>query len=562
MGIKGFRIGFLYMLIAVLITITACSKGEQGDGDGDGDGQKTSPTPATSDTVNSSDQPLGRMNPTIEVTAARDVSGVKFRDGESLENNVWSRAYEEMLGIKVKYVWTMQGTQGEYDQKLNVSIASGDLPDIFAVNSTQMKQLVESNQIADLTEVYNKYASELTKKIMGMDPLQMKSASSKGKLIALPKVGSASDSAQVLWIRQDWLDNLGLSAPRTLADVEAIAKAFVTRDPDGNKVADTLGIAVGQQMTKASFASLKGFFNGYHAYPNQWFQDKNGKFVYGSVQPEAKAALAKLSEMFKVGLIDPEFIVKAGDKNIEQLAGGKVGIEYGAWWNPTYPLQSNIDKDPKARWVAYGIPSADSTPAKAQFEFPVSKYIAVRKGAAHPEAAVKMLNLMFKKAYEDFDVENYFIAKDGFLYNTYPLLYGSKPNGSLDIHLNLMKALDSKNASSLNAEEAGYYAKILDYQKGDLKQWYEEGMYGKTSAWPSVKEKIDQNLVHNPGFYGPATKTMSQKGGVLTKMEDETFTKIIMGEVSIDEFDTFVQNWHKLGGDEIAKEVTEWNSNL
>jgi putative aldouronate transport system substrate-binding protein len=114
----------------------------------------------------------------------------------------------------------------------------------------------------------------------------------------------------------------------------------------------------------------------------------------------------------------------------------------------------------------------------------------------------------------------------------------------------------------LNAEEAGYYAKLLEYQNGDLKQWYEEGMYGETSAWPFVKEKIDQNLVQNPGFFGAATETMSQKGGVLAKMEEETFTKIIMGEVSIDEFDNFVQNWHKLGGDEIAKEITEWNSNL
>ncbi len=38
----------------------------------------------------------------------------------------------------------------------------------------------------------------------------------------------------------------------------------------------------------------------------------------------------------------------------------------------------------------------------------------------------------------------------------------------------------------------------------------------------------------------------------------ETFTKIIMGEKSPDEFDVFVANWHKLGGDDIMKEVNEW----
>ncbi|MFS0778212.1 hypothetical protein ABC255_19705 [Neobacillus sp. 3P2-tot-E-2] len=41
-------------------------------------------------------------------------------------------------------------------------------------------------------------------------------------------------------------------------------------------------------------------------------------------------------------------------------------------------------------------------------------------------------------------------------------------------------------------------------------------------------------------------------------MELEMVTKIILGE-SIGEFDKFVENWKKLGGDDITKEVNEWN---
>ncbi|MFC5405828.1 extracellular solute-binding protein [Cohnella soli] len=550
---KGLKLGMTGLLAAIMLAVTACSGQESG-------GKKEETTPPSGNQLEEkAKDPLGKFDPPIELTAARDIGGKKFRDGESISNNVWSRLYEEALGVKIKYLWT---TSGGYDQKLNVSIASGALPDMFPVNSSQLKQLIDSGQIEDLTKVYEQYASDTTKQIMGEDPDQLKSATFKGKLMAIPVVGSPSDTSQVLWIRQDWLDKLGLPGPKTMQDVEAIAKAFVTQDPDGNQKNDTFGISVGQSLDQGNIGSLRGFFNGYHAYPKLWYKDASGKFVYGSVQPEIKNALAKLREMFKEGLIDKEFVVKPIDKINEQLVGGKVGIEYGAWWNPAYPLQSGIDQNPEARWVSYGIPSADSTPAKITFDFPASQYIVIKKGTKHPEAAVKMLNLMVKKAYEERDIENYFIAKDGFEYNGYPLLYASKVDGNLDIHLNLTQALEKKDPSSLNAEEASYYDRILAYRNGDLKQWYEEGMHGKSSAWPSVKEKIDKGLVQKPGFFGAPTDTMAQKGGVLTKLELETFSKIIMGEVSLDEFDKFVENWHKLGGDQIASEIEAWYSNL
>ncbi|RAV23148.1 hypothetical protein [Paenibacillus contaminans] len=86
----------------------------------------------------------------------------------------------------------------------------------------------------------------------------------------------------------------------------------------------------------------------------------------------------------------------------------------------------------------------------------------------------------------------------------------------------------------------------------------EEGKYGKVSAWPYVIDKLNNGLIQSQEFFGTPTKTMSEKGAILEKMMMETFTKIIMGESKVDEFDTFVANWHKLGGDQITKEVNEW----
>ena len=53
------------------------------------------------------------------------------------------------------------------------------------------------------------------------------------------------------------------------------------------------------------------------------------------------------------------------------------------------------------------------------------------------------------------------------------------------------------------------------------------------------------------------TETMETKWANLKKMEEETFAKIVMGKADISEFDTFVENWKKQGGDQILKEINE-----
>ena len=70
---------------------------------------------------------------------------------------------------------------------------------------------------------------------------------------------------------------------------------------------------------------------------------------------------------------------------------------------------------------------------------------------------------------------------------------------------------------------------------------------------PSVNEKYVP--VYNA--YNGQTETMETKWANLKKMEEETFSKIVMGKADISEFDTFVKNWKSQGGDQILKEINE-----
>jgi len=560
---KQLKMLALISMALLLAIATACSSNNAGSSPSASpdSGESASPSANTSPEASPQEEaidPLGKFDPPIEVTAIRPVSaGITFKDGESIENNVWSRAYEEKLGIKVKYAWTADDS--DYGQKLNIAISSGGLADIMLVNATQLKQMVESGQAEDLTEVFEKYASPKTKEIVRADPNQVSSVTFGGKMMAIPRSGSETDQSHTLWVRADWLKKLGLPEPKTMQDVLQISEAFAKQDPDGNNKADTYGLAVTKTLYESGHGTLKPFFNSYHAYVNHWIKDASGKLVYGSVQPEVKNALAQLQAMYLDKQLDKEFPVKEGGKVLEQLIAGKIGMMYGPWYAGNYPLQMSKTEEPEADWRAYGIPSIDATPAKMQLDFPVGQYFVVGKGAKHPEAAVKMLNLMVELGYgENADIETYFIGKDGFRYNNYALLFIASVNGNLNIHLNLKKALEANDPSQLTSEEKGYYDVITGYRAGDNSMFREEGKYGNVSAWPYVIEKLDNGLIQSQQFFGPPTKTMSEKGAILDKMMLETFTKIIMGESKIDEFDTFVANWHKLGGDQITQEVNEW----
>ncbi|MNR63926.1 hypothetical protein D3C85_1863950 [compost metagenome] len=50
---------------------------------------------------------------------------------------------------------------------------------------------------------------------------------------------------------------------------------------------------------------------------------------------------------------------------------------------------------------------------------------------------------------------------------------------------------------------------------------------------------------------------MVERKSTLEKLQNEVFVKIILGD-SIETFDKFVDDWKKLGGEQITTEVNDW----
>lgn len=565
----------LVLFITAGMVLSACSGNNEGSHNKSGNNnapvkqEASEGNDGASAGNDTSDGPLSKYDPPIEVTTVRNLSDVVENnvlgvlEGETFEDNRWTRVYEEQLGIKIRNEWVVKGNpdSDQYVQKMNVTLASGELSDFLSVNAVQLKQLAESDLIEDMTELYEKYASPLTKDILsqeGTGPFD--AATFDGRLMAIPQVEPSIERSMFVWIRTDWLDKLGLQPPKTIADVLAISKAFTEGDPDGNSKPDTFGLGITKDLWGGANA-LEGFMAGYKAYPNIWIEDASGKLVFGSIQPEVKQALQALQDMFKNGQIDKEFGIKDGGKVAEDITAGKIGMGYGEQWNSIWPLQLNKNNDPNAQWQAFPIVSETGELPKVPQKFSTTKFFVVRKGAEHPEAVIKLFNLHLEKNWgETAEFDFYYAPKEAESVWQLSPVQPAPPKKNVTAYREIDAARKAGDFSTLKGEAKTIQEKIDLYNSGSeegFAVWGWERIYGPEGSMGITDQYDKNNQFLIDKFVAAPTPTMVERKSTLEKLQDETFVKIILGD-PIDTFDKFVEDWKKLGGDQMTQEVNEW----
>jgi len=88
--------------------------------------------------------------------------------------------------------------------------------------------------------------------------------------------------------------------------------------------------------------------------------------------------------------------------------------------------------------------------------------------------------------------------------------------------------------------------------------WGWERIYGAEGAYGVLADYQEAGLLQDEMFVGAPTETMTERMSTLEALQDEVFTKIILGEAPVDDFDKFVEDFYTLGGTEITAEVNEW----
>ena len=519
------------------------------------------------------DLPLSKYPETVTVHLGGSLNpNAKLPEGMSYENNSYLDFLSEDLNIKVVYDWI--ASSSDFDEKMNLCIGSGTIPELMNVNATQYRALLKYDMIQPLDQYFDDYASDALKGYVesGGEELKKCISNDKGEMMAIPAPNITAGGINEMWIRQDWLDNLGLEVPRTWDELAAVAEAFVTQDPDGNGEADTIGI-LGPGNTDHMNAiggnqfGLDPLFSSFQSYPQYWLQDEDGTVKYGSIQPETRTALEKIQKLYTDKLIDPEMLVRSNCQ--ETLLSGKVGIFFGPWWSGYTFADATLAGE--ADWRAYFTPLSEDGKYYTHMPDPTSTYVVVSKSCKNPEAAIKIINYLI--AYGKDWVADGTSAKLE-VSQFYPLWNVYENADEIEVSTETLEkylageiTMDDVDFSQhkllKNDMEAVTELKKEPYDDFSLDKWNLDSDLAKTNLPRLVSllvggaPYVNDKYIPVYNAYSGQTETMQAKWANLKKMEEETFAKIIMGKADISEFDTFVENWKNQGGDQILKEIND-----
>ncbi len=520
------------------------------------------------------DLPFSKYAETVTVHLGGSMNpNAKILDGMSYEDNAYTRFLKDDLNIEVVYDWI--ASSSDYDEKMNLCIGSGTIPEMMNVNVTQYRALLKYDMIQPLDQYFEDYASDKLKGYVesGGEELKKCITNDKGEMMAIPAPSMMVGEMNEMWIRQDWLDNLGLEVPRTWDEMAAVAEAFVTQDPDGNGEDDTIGILGPGNSNHINDIGdnqfgLDPLFCSFQSYPQYWLQDEDGTVKYGSIQPETRTALEKIQKLYTDKLIDPEMLVRNNCQ--EAVLSGKVGIFFGPWWSGYTVSEATLAGE--ADWRAYFTPLSEDGKYYTHMPDPTSKYVVVSKSCKNPEAAFKIISYLV--ANEQQWTDDGITSSEMSCADFYPLWNGYDNADEIEVSTETLEKylageitmddVDFSQHKLLKSDmEAVTELKKEPYDDFSLDKWNMDSDLAKTNLPRLVSllvggaPYVNDKYIPVYNAYSGQTETMQTKWANLKKMEEETFAKIIMGKADISEFDTFVENWKNQGGDQILKEIND-----
>ena len=510
--------------------------------------------------------PLGKYEDPVTVEIVQSINPtITMPEGDSATDNYYTRFIKDNMNIDISVKWS--ASSSDYNEKLNLAIAANDIPDILVVNEQQFRKLAQSDMLEDLTDYYDTYACDIIKQnIDSTDGKALENATYDSKLLALPSVQVEADGYVLMWIRQDWLDELGLEAPTTIEELETVAKAFVDNKMGGENTIGIVGPTINGAvyntfLSTNNLNNLDGIFQAYQAYPGYWVQDEEGKAVYGSTTEQTKEALAERNKMYEDGILDQELGVRKDAD--EAWKSGKVGILFSPWWHG-YNVKDGIANEPDMEWKAYAAPLAADGQWYAKLAGVGGSYCVVRKGYEHPEAAFLLNNYLRVN-------EGTFQSETDLDLSYYP---GRVVITPLDENTYSVQALNAEMKGEEVPEFDPLNYKLLQadlaalpdcleapYDDMSIEKWNTDNtnfgrLYSLLMGSSAVEEASAEGIVNKVySITYTQTETMERKWTNLKKKEDETFLKIIIGEEPIEAFDTFVEEWNAEGGAEITEEV-------
>lgn len=369
---------------------------------------------ATMTTSNTELYPMNAENITLTYWTAMDTNNLTYLPNGDIKNhNAWQVALDKM-GINVEvYAESMQSSA----EKAAILIAAGDLYDIMAGFVRYYpgggETALEDGFIYDLND-YAEYCSNYLELINSDPDTHAKAVSDSGAIpcfyhLVDKQVGPGNGS----YIRQDWLDELGLDIPVTVQDWEDVLLAFQNAyNPKYPYLLDASGFNSGNAIVSAYGVAASNFAQMNVDYP--WFK-MDGQVQYGMTTDGLKEYLTLMNKWYEYGLIAPDFTSFAAfevDPDFNAAAANDAGI-----WNGFETIDHRWDEmasDPNYKQTPIPDPvltEGDTLHLKGITSMVDNAAYSVTTSCEYPEEAFAFCNFWY--TYDGYLLCNYGVEGEG-----------------------------------------------------------------------------------------------------------------------------------------------------
>lgn len=466
-----------------------------------------------------------------------------------LEDNMVIQELEKRTGIHL----TIQNVSAlSFTEQFMLMIAGGEWTDLINnVRSTYSGGLaaaLNDEVIIDLAE-YADYMPNYMNIVTSDANLYRDVTLGGGEMGAFYGIFSENkpiDSG--LLVRGDWLENLGLDAPETVADYEEVARAFYT-EYGATIHLPTNGLFANQAFLSAyevaGFYIDAGFFTSLQCYTVE-----NDKLICGFTEDGFKQYLQLIAGWYADGLITSDYMSSTSSSNylgddsnaVSQLLNDKIGI-----WGDAVANQLKYDNTMSADPNFYAQPTELPT-INAEDDVVCGQYIArideayysVTTTCENPELIIQWIDYAYTS--EGSDLYNWGLEGVTYVENT---------DGSRDFTDLIMN-----NPDDLSSEQAKYfYLGIGSYQR-DIEAWY-AGYNDRQMACFDVWNKDftgAKALSTQPAMTTEESEAFSTISGDLITYLSEAVAKFIVGEKNFDkDYDEFIDNLYSFGVEDLTE---------
>lgn len=446
--------------------------------------------------------------------------------------------YEDMTNIKIK--WDMTPQSG-LDEKRNLSLAAGDLPDAYHSSRMPVMDIVkysEQGTFIPLNDLIDKYAPNF-KKILNDNPDMRKALTfPDGEIYSFPQLIEpefySSRIGPVPWINREWLEKLNMDIPKTPEDFYDYLVAVKEQDPGGNN-----GVPYGAPNISLIVQWLQGAFgvaNKGTVNANLDLDPETQSLRFYPITEEYKELLQFVNRLFEEELIEKNIFSIDQDQYIANAGEGLYGSTN--WYGPV----EIFGKEAGSKFVE--IPALEGPHGHkmhTNLYSPVNAIggFLITSENEYPEATVRWVDYFYgdegqKLFFMGVEGETYEVTEDGQLEYVDEII--NNPDGL---------TYDEAVKKYLSFNGGGYPSMItMDYYRG-----------GASSAERlKAAETLKPDLVQEPWDAFIYTLEENDKlikvGNDIDKYVIEMRDRFISGETPFSEWDDYVKTVENSGLEE------------